>query len=91
MFDNLINSLNTVEKSEKIFNDDMEYLAKKYLKGETDLEIPMIDEDISIPEISFNNILQRLKKKIYDLNANEIIDENILYGYVDYYYEIVTN
>lgn len=91
MFDNLINSLNTVEKSEKIFNDDMEYLAKKYLKGETDLEIPMIDEDISIPEISFYSILQRLKQKIYDLNENEIIDENILYGYVDYYYEIITH
>ena len=91
MFDTLINSLNNVEKSEKIFNDDMEYLAKKYLKGETDLEIPMIDDDISIPEISFNSILQRLKQKIYNLNENEIIDENILYGYVDYYYDIVTS
>lgn len=91
MFDTLINSLNIVEKSEKIFNDDIEYLAKKYLKGETDLEIPMIDDDISIPEISFNSILERLKQKIYNLNENEIIDENILYGYVDYYYNIVTN
>ena len=91
MFDTLINSLNNVEKSEKIFNDDMEYLAKKYLKGETDLEIPMIDDNISIPEISFNSILQRLKQKIYNLNENEIIDENILYGYVDYYYDIVTS
>ena len=91
MFDTLINSLNIVEKSEKIFNDDMEYLAKKYLKGETDLEIPMIDDDISIPEISFNSILQRLKQKIYNLNENEMIDENILYGYVDYYFEIVTS
>lgn len=90
MFDELYESLLIIEKSAKLLDIDVKYIASKYIKGETDLEIPTIDCDTPIPEITFSKLLDRVKIEIHNYNNNIIIDENLLYGYVDYYFELLT-
>ena len=82
-------SLQYAEYSEKILRQDIEHLAQKYIDGRTDFEFPVIDEDVSIPEISFQSLLHRLKNKVIELCPNMFLDETILHGYIDYYLDLL--
>lgn len=89
MLHDVQSALDYAEKSEKILQKDIEYLAQKYVNSETDIELPMIEEDISIPEVSFQSLLQRLVHRIDELKPGVFIDVLLLHGYVDYYLELL--
>lgn len=76
------------EKSEIILQRDLEYLAQMYIQERTDIELPMIEEDILLPEVSFSSLLQRLKTKIVELKPDIYLDDQILHGYIDYYLDL---
>lgn len=88
MFDDIKVSLEYAEKSESILQRDMEHLAQKYIEERTDIELPMIEEDIPLPELSFSSLLHRLKTTIIELRPDIYLDDQTLYGYIDYYLDL---
>lgn len=88
MFDDIKLSLQYAEKSEIILQRDMEHLAHKYIQERTDIELPMIEEDIPLPEVSFSTLLQRLKTNIMELKPDVYLDDQLLHGYIDYYMDL---
>ena len=88
MLDDIKLSLEYAEKSEIILQRDMEHLAHKYIQERTDIELPMIEEDIPLPEVSFSTLLHRLKTKIIELKPDIHLDDQILHGYIDYYLDL---
>lgn len=86
----LLHTLNIVEQEEDIIRRDVEYLAKCYVEENTNFELPMVDDDISI-DICYNNILHRTIEKINEINPTLYIDHVTLGSIIDYYYLYVNN
>lgn len=88
--DQLKNALDIASESELILQKDIEYLATKYIKKETDLEIPMIFDNINLPSITYRDLFYRVYNKIKELTADKLfIDVPTLYTYIDYYFDNV--
>lgn len=86
----LINALEQASRNENLLNMDVAYLARAYVNGVTEFELPMVyDSEIEIPTISYQEIVGRVKARIVEYNPRIIIDECLLMTYVDYYYETV--
>lgn len=88
MLDDIKLSLEYAEKSEIILARDIEYLAQMYIQERTDIELPMIEDDIPLPEVSFSTLLDRLKRKLLQMNPDIYLDEQTLHGYIDYYLDL---
>lgn len=81
----LLQALDIVERQEHIIKTDVEYLAKCYIEENTNFELPMVDDDISI-DICYDDILQRTINKVREINPMLYIDLVTLGSMIDYYY-----
>lgn len=86
---NLHNALLSASLSETILNQDVTYLANKYIHNDTTLELPMIFDDIDPPNITYNDMYIRVYDKIQSLKPGTHIDTVRLFTYIDYYFECV--
>jgi hypothetical protein len=92
MFKDFQYELEMVAKSEQLLRQDIEYLAQQYIEGNTDIDLPstpIVDDDKSIPELSFYTLFKLVKSNIRKLNCNIFIDDKLLHGYIDYYFDII--
>ena len=92
MFKDIQYELEMVAKREHLLRQDIEYLAQQYIEGNTELDLPstpIVDYDISIPELSFCSLFKLVKSNIRKLNCNIFIDDKLLHGYIDYYFDII--
>lgn len=80
--------LNNVDKELALVDKDIDYLAQCYIQENTSFELPMSDEDTLI-NISYNELKRRVREKILMYRPLIVIDENILMGYLDYYFQFV--
>lgn len=80
--------LNNVDKELALIDKDVDYLAQCYIQENTSFELPMSDEDTLI-NISYNELKRRVREKILMYRPLILIDENILMGYLDYYFQFV--
>jgi len=86
---NLHDALLSASRSENILNQDVIYLAKKYIDDDTTLDLPMIFDDIDPPNITYNDLYMRVYNKIQSLKPGTRIDTVKLFTYIDYYFECV--
>jgi len=86
---NLHDALLSASRSENILNQDVIYLAKKYIDDDTTLDLPMIFDDIDPPNITYNDLNMRVYNKIQSLKPGTRIDTVKLFTYIDYYFECV--
>lgn len=86
----LIDALENANRNEMLLQMDVAYLARAYVDGVTEFELPMVyDSEIEIPTVSYHEIVRRVKARIMEYNPRILIDECLLMTYVDYYYETV--
>ena len=89
----LMEEINKVEKQTNLLEKDIAYLAQSYITENTNFELPMNDIDCilcePIVQISYQELLERVSRKINEQSPHTYIDKRNLMTYIDYYYQFI--
>jgi len=82
----LITEINAINDNFSMLEKDVLCLANAYIQQKTNFELPVTDEELVL-NIDYYTLYNMVKKQVITIQKSNIVDDNILCGYIDYYFQ----
>ena len=82
----LLTEINTINDNISLLEKDVLCLANAYIQQTTNFELPVSDEELVLT-VDYKTLFDIVRREITKIQKSSIIDDNILSGYIDYYFQ----